>query len=189
LGESYPSLPDNYELALKRLQGLLKRLRQTPEIFHQYNAVIRDQVNKGMVEAVIKPKKKTVRQIHYLPHHAVLREDKTTTKLRVVYDALAKMSGPALNDCLYAGPKFGQNIMDIMLRFQVHKIASAADIKKAFLMIVVAPETRDVLRFLWVDDINKKISDIIALRFIRVVFGVSSSPFLLNATIRHHMKR
>ena len=29
--------------------------------------------------------------------------------LRVFYDASAKTNGPALNDCYYAGPKFGQN--------------------------------------------------------------------------------
>ena len=149
--ESHSPLPDNYDLALRRLNELLRRLRQSPEILHQYNAVIQDQVSKGIVEAVAEPKENNVRQIHYLPHHAVLRDDKATTKLRVFYDASAKTNGPALNDCLYTGPKFGQNIMDIMLRFRVHKVAVAADIEKAFLMIAVAPEDRDVLRFLWVD--------------------------------------
>ena len=187
--ESHPPLPDNYDLALRGLNGLLRRLRQSPEILHQYNDVIQDQVRKGIVEAVVEPRERDARQVHYLPHHAVLREDKETTKLRVVYDASAKINGPALNDCLYAGPKFGQKIMDIMIRFRVHKIAVAADIEKAFLMIAVTPDDRDVLRFLWVDDVNKQVPNVVVFRFTRDVFGVSSSPFLLNATIRHHMER
>ena len=55
-------------------------------------------------------------------------------------------------------------------------------------MITMAPEDRNVLHFLWVDDISKQVSEVVVLRFTRVVFGVSSSPFLLNATIRHHME-
>ena len=97
--------------------------------------------------------------------------------------------GPSLNDCLYAGPKFGQSIMDILLRFRTHRTVLAADIEKAFLMISVVPHDRDVLHFLWVDDINKKLPKIETLRFTRVVFGVSSSPFLLNAMINHHVER
>ena len=39
--------------------------------------------------------------IHYLPHHPVVRQDKTTTKVRVVYDACGRVrSHPSLNDCL-----------------------------------------------------------------------------------------
>ena len=79
--------------------------------------------------------------------------------------------------------------MDIILRFRVHKVALAADIEKAFLMVSMAEKDRDVLRFLWIDDIAKEEPEIIALRFTRVVFGVSLSPFLLNATIRHHLKQ
>ena len=48
---------------------------------------------------------------------------------------------------------------------------------------------RDVLRFLWVDAIAKPSPEIVVLRFTRVVFGVSSSPFLLNATVKHHIER
>ena len=53
--ESHPPLPDNYELCRKRLDGLLKRLRQNPERLLQYDAVIRDQLRQGVVEVVANP--------------------------------------------------------------------------------------------------------------------------------------
>ena len=186
--ESHAALPDNYDLSLKRLAGLLKRLRHDSKILLQYDAVIRDQIRRGIVEP-IESKTPTHNRIHYLPHHAVLREDKTTTKLRVVYDASSRTHGPPLNDCLYTGPKSGQKIMDILLRFRVHRVAVAADIEKAFLMIAVRDEDRDALRFLWVKDVNDDVPHVTVLRFTRVVFGVSASPFLLNATIKHHMEQ
>ncbi len=129
------------------------------------------------------------REVHYVPHHAVVREDKTTTKLRIVYDASARSNGPSLNDCLYTGPKFGQSILDIIIRFRTHQVALAADIEKAFLMISISERDRDALRFLWIDDIDKEHPETVVMRFARVVFGVSSSPFLLNATISHHLKK
>ena len=54
-------------------------------------------------------------------------------------------------------------------------------------MISIAEEDRDVFRFLWLEDIDGELPRVQVLRFTRVVFGVSSSPFLLNATIRYHM--
>ena len=38
----------------------------------------------------------------------------------------------------------------------MHKVTLAADIEKAFLMMSMAEKDRDVLRFLWIDDIAKK---------------------------------
>ena len=84
----------------------------------------------------------------YLPHHAVIRRDKTTTKLRIVYDASAKTTGPSLNNCLDPGPKFDQKILEILSRFRVHRVAVHADIEKAFLMISVSPPDREFLCFL-----------------------------------------
>ena len=72
--------------------------------------------------------------------------------------------------------------MDILLRFGVERIALTADIEKAFLMVGV----RDALRFLWVD-VSKKNTNIVERRFTRFVFGVNSSPFLLNGTLKHHI--
>ena len=182
----HPELPDHYDLSLKRLVGLLKRLRETPEVLSRYDAIIQDQEIVEYVDSKEVPQDVPV---HYLPHHAVLREDKSTTKLRIVYDASARTSGRSLNDCLYVGPKSGQNIMDILIRFRSYKTALAADIEKAFLMISVSQVDRNALRFLWVKDVNETPAGIITLRFTRVVFGVASSPFLLNATIKHHMMK
>lgn len=78
---------------------------------------------------------------------------------------------------------------DVLLRFRVHRIAIIADIEKAFLMISVAKKDRDVMRFWWYKNMHADQLELMELRFARVVFGVSSSPFLLNATIRHHLER
>ena len=56
-------------------------------------------------------------------------------------------------------------------------------------MVGMTKEDRDVLRFLLVDDIQKSSPEIVVLRFTRVVFGVSSSPFLLNATLKYHVEK
>ena len=183
--EFHEPLGDNYQLCEKRLRGLLKRLRHEPEVLKQYDSTIRDQLEKGIIEPAPEETKSTT---HYLPHHGVVRSDKTTTKLRVVYDASSKTSGPSLNDCLYKGPKFQQLILDLLVRFRAYRIAVIADVEKAFLMIAVDERDRDVLRFLWVDDVTKAEPKIRAYRFTRVAFGVSSSPFLLNATVRYHLE-
>ena len=182
-------LPDNYDLCRKRLARLLQKLNQDPKFLHEYDTVIRDQLHRGIVEVVPESAEPVDGRVHYLPHHAVVRTDKQTTKLRVVYDASAKMNGPSLNNCLHTGPNFGPSILDLLVRFRLHKIALVGDVEKAFLMVSVAPVDRDVLRFLWVEDTKEQHSGIIELRFTRVVFGVSASPFLLNATIDHHIRK
>eukprot|EP00731_Ephydatia_muelleri_P035515 Em0131g2a len=162
------TLPDNFNLSQKRLFNLLKRLRQTPHILAQYDETIQEQIRRGIVEVVNSSDIGPIGTTHYLPHHAVIKEDKQTTKLR---------------------PTFGQNIMDILLRFRIHRVAVIADIEKAFLMVSVSKEDRDALRFLWVHDINAQLPRLVIMRFTRVVFGVSASPFLLNATIRRHVEK
>ena len=92
-------------------------------------------------------------QIHYLPHHCVVRVEKSTTKLRIVYSVSARGNEPALNDCLHTGPPLALDILEILIRFRVQPIALVADIEKAFLAIAVK-EDRNILHFLWVDDIN-----------------------------------
>ena len=164
--DNHPILPSNYQMSLKRLFGLLRRLKSDPSLLKEYNDVITDQLNRGIVEMVKEPNlSQNHDEAHYIPHHAVIRRDKETTKLRIVFDGSAKENGPSLNECLNAGPSLYQGILEILLRFRMFRVGLIGDIEKAFLMVSVAPEDRDVLRFLWVDDIQKEVPQVVTLRF------------------------
>ena len=63
-----------------------------------------------------------------------------------------------------------------------------AHIEKAFLMIGINEEDRDMLRFLWLKDAKDPHSEILKLRFRQLVFGLRRSPAILAATIQHHLK-
>ena len=153
----------------------------------EYDSVIKDQIERGIVEVVMDDI--MLGFFIHIPYHVVIRRDKSTTKLRIVYDASAKSDGASLNDCLHAGPALTQSIYDIMTRFRNQRVAILGDIEKVFLMVHMNETNKDVLRFLWVDDIDKAEPKVITLRFTRVVFGLSSSPFLLNAIIKHHIEQ
>ena len=185
--EDHPTIHDNYELSRDRLTKLHKRLLKDEKLFKEYNAVFREQLEKGVIERADDPGE--VGATHYLPHHPVIKEERNTTKLRVVFDASSKLQGPSLNDCLYKGPQLTPLLYDILVRFRSYPVALTADIEKAFLQISIKENDRDYLRFLWLDDINKEKPSIVQYRFKRVVFGVNSSPFLLNGTLRKHTEQ
>ena len=89
--EAHDALPDNRSLSQRRLQSLLKRLSREPELLKEYDRVIKDQLDKGIIERVDQSEKvQPCHLVNYLPHHCAVREDKSTTKLRIVYNASAK---------------------------------------------------------------------------------------------------
>ena len=186
----HPMLPDNYQLCRKRLKGTFDRLCRDPILLQEYDSIIREQEDRGIIERVASSSNALVGKTTYLPHHPVIRKDKSTTKVRIVYDASAKDSeGTSLNKCLYTGPCLLKTVSEILARFRLYPIALSADIEKAFLMISIWRGDRDALRFLWVDDINSLSPQEITYRLKRVVFGVSCSPFLQNATLKRHIEQ
>ena len=113
-------------------------------------------------------------------------------KVRIVFDASAHEQGCwSLNDCLSPGPSLNPDILKMLIQFRSHKIAVIGDMAKAFLQVGLAPEDRDVVRFIWVPDDWRPGTPLRLrlLRMKRVVFGVRSSPYLLAATVRYHAKK
>ncbi|XP_035231138.1 uncharacterized protein LOC118203001 [Stegodyphus dumicola] len=119
---------------------------------------------------------------HYLPHRPVINPSSSTTKVRPVFDASFKRPGYAyLNECLSVGPSLIHQTLPLLLRFHLESLGVVADIKQAFLQI-----GKDVLRFMWWEDAKR--TKLKIYRHCRVVFGITSSPFLLNATIKYHLR-
>ena len=81
-------LPNNYSMALRCLQNLEKTLVKSPEIVKSYQETIRKYLEKGYIRK-IEPIE-TFKESWYLPHFAVTKPDRTTTKTCIVFDASAK---------------------------------------------------------------------------------------------------
>eukprot|EP00794_Sanderia_malayensis_P012189 gene12189-biopygen9725 len=181
-------LPSNYGNSIVRLNSQVKKFKKDPDIFKKCNDIIDEQVKLGIIEQVSEMDQ--ANKIHYLPSQTVVRDDAETTKVRIVFDASSKdkNSGVSLNDCLHIGPSLTPLIFEMLLRFRGYSVPLVGDIEKAFLNIEVDPKDRDCLRFLWKTNLEGDDSDIMIFRFNRVVFGVNSSPFLLNAVLRNHIE-
>lgn len=95
---------------------------------------------------------KPVKDVFYLPMHAIHKEQSTTTKLRVVFDASAKSTtGVSLNDTLMVGSTVHPPLVDVLLRFRFHRIALTTDVSKMYRAIELIPSDRDLHRFVWRD--------------------------------------
>ena len=179
-------------MAKNRLYSFKNKLDKNPKLRDDYAEIIENYKKEGIVEEIndVESYSYTPGDVHYLPHRAIVKDEKTSTKVRMVCDGSARSRNQAsLNDVLYSGPCLLPLLYDILLRFRIGAIAIVADIKQAFLQIEVAPEHRDFLRFLWFDDVKKEDPVEIIMKFTRVLFGITSGPFLLSGTLEVHLQK
>ncbi|XP_070552477.1 uncharacterized protein [Ptychodera flava] len=190
--EEQPDLPENRELAYCRLKTLVQKLSKNPDLLEKYNAIIEEQRRREIIEQLTDTSEVGHKR-HYIPHHAVINPMKTSTKVRIVYDASAKVTKDSknLNECLYRGPVMLKDLCGLLLHFRLNKVAMVADIEKAFLQVGLQAPDKDITRFFWLKDckIPRVDGNLQIYRFCRIPFGVISSPFLLAATLDHHLKK
>ncbi|XP_064486179.1 uncharacterized protein LOC135398725 [Ornithodoros turicata] len=192
--ESSGYLHDNKAVAYNRLHGLMKKLHRNPDLLERYDNAIRTYLEDGHAEKVPPSgQQQNTGQVYYMPHRPVLRESSSTTKLRFVFDASSHAEGKrSLNDFLQKGPNMVPDLVQLLLKFRLHRIAITADVRKAFLQIGIKQEDRDFLRFLWFANspaLNNEERELEEWRMTRVPFGTTASPFLLAATLSHHLDK
>ena len=65
-------------------------MKRNPDLKEKYTEIIEEQLKQGIIEMVSPDVQSNNTIKHYIPHHAVINPSKATTKVRIVYDALAK---------------------------------------------------------------------------------------------------
>ena len=178
--EDHCQLADNRELAKKRSGNMYRKLGIEGRL-DQYQNIFNNWEEEEIIEKV--PEEELELLSYYLPHRPVYKEESLTTKVRPVFDASAHGKGEvSLNDCLEKGPNMIELIPDVLDRFRSGPVGVVSDIEKAFLQVQISPPHRDYLRFFGSPEGT-------VYRHRRVVFGVTSSPFLLAAVINLHLRQ
>ena len=180
--DSEPKLADIYDIALMRLKSQEKSLkRKDLDIAYMYCQVFEDYLKKGYIQKLTKSQDK---EQWFLPHFPVVREDKVTTKVRVVFDAAVKHNGKSLNDTIRPGPKLQRELVDVLTRFRRSPVSLSGDISEMFLQVELAERDRQYHRFLWRDLDTSRQPDV--YEFQRLLFGNTASSFLSQYVLHSH---
>uniref|UniRef100_A0A8D8QLF9 Uncharacterized protein n=1 Tax=Cacopsylla melanoneura TaxID=428564 RepID=A0A8D8QLF9_9HEMI len=172
-------LGNSYQSAKRRFFQLEKRLENNTEASVGYRGAMQDLLDKGYMA---KCDNQSDVSGYFIPHHMVMKPDSVSTKLRVVFDASAQTtSGKSLNDLLYSGPKLYSDLFSILLNFRLFPFALNGDITKMFLQILVNQDDCKYQKLLWRFHKDEPLA---SFEMKVVVFGMKSSPFLAQRTVR-----
>ena len=126
-----------------------------------------------------------MQQKYFIPHHLIFKKSSCTIKVRIVFDTSSKTSnGILLNDCLLKGPDLLPDITAVLLCFRMNTIALNGDLKKMFCQTALISDHQPYQLYLW-QNCNSAVDPKI-FKMKRLMFGVSSSPFLAVQCVLHH---
>ena len=146
------------------------------EELHRYDEHPKKLKKNGMIEDAPPDAGDSAAAFH-LPHRGIHRSG----KLRVVFDGSASDgAGTSLNDHLDSGENLLRRLSAVILSFRANAVGCQADTRSAFHQIALEEHERRFVQFLWQGQ---------HLRFRRVPFGITCSPYMLLRTISCHVRK
>ncbi|XP_058817603.1 uncharacterized protein LOC131680903 [Topomyia yanbarensis] len=174
-------LGESKETAFKRLQGLERRLGKDPILRKRYDEFLMEYLKLGHMKKVNVNEDCQINRV-FLPHHPVVKESSTTTKVRVVFDASCKTAtGISLNDGLVAGPVIQDDLRSIIFRCRTRQIMVIADVEKMFRQVIVASDDRWLQNILWRFDSKEPPS---TYELTTVTYGTKPAPYLATRALQ-----
>ena len=176
-------LPDNRELAVKHLESTERRLKRDSEQAEAYCKQMEEMESMGFARKLSKEEIDSYQgPVHYIPHHAVLRTEKRSTPVRIVFNSSSSYQGHTLNDYWKKGPDMLNGIFGVVLRFRERQVAVMGDISKMYHRILIPVKDQHVHRFLWRDMEIGRDPDV----YIKTVltFGDKPAPAMAQIALR-----
>ncbi|XP_073811803.1 uncharacterized protein [Musca autumnalis] len=166
---------NSLEICRRRFLSLERRLERDSTLKSMYEAIMQEYVSLGHMS----PYNKSSNTSPYIiPHHCILNPPSSSTKLRVVFDAVARTSSNhSLNDILMVGPTIQQDLITTLFSFRLNKYALTADTSNVYWQFRIEEPDRRFQFVLWrsytVDYI--KVSQLMI-----VTYGSSAASFFAN---------
>ena len=136
-GSSRPK--NNFVQALESWKQLERKLSHNSEKRLAYEKVVQGWLEAGYMRR-LSVEEENREDAFYLLHFPVYREDKETTKTRIVMNGKSEFQGTSLNDCVLKGPKVINNLVNVLLRFRRFRVAVSGDVKEMFLQVHLKEE-------------------------------------------------
>ncbi|XP_055604574.1 uncharacterized protein LOC129752819 [Uranotaenia lowii] len=176
-----PNLGNNWNTANRRFKYLESKLSRNNDQRIQYVEFMHEYLFLGHMCEVNRAHQLDALE-YFMPHHAVIRESSTTTKIRVVFDASCRSaSGASLNDILMVGPVVQEDIRSIIMRARKHQIMLIGDIKQMYRQILVDPRDTPMQRIVWR---SNSTSPLATFELKTVTYGTASAPFLATRVLQ-----
>ena len=184
LKPSFPSsekLGDSFSPAKRMLRNMEKRFERDPKLKAAYTESINTSLALGYMRHV-SSSDLDLEKCFFLPHHAVIKENSTTTKLRTVFNASMKTTkGFSLNDLMYVGPNLLPDLTDLITRWRCFSHVFVADIEKMFNQVLMHPNDQHLQAIVW----REESSQAVQLYFLTTVtFGFICSTYLACRTLK-----
>ncbi|XP_062532954.1 uncharacterized protein LOC134201723 [Bombyx mori] len=171
------ALGESLGLALKRFLNLENKLQKDKPLQKEYKSFIHEYLELGhasIVDITLYDLSKD--PVYYFAHHAVIKQNAITTKLRTVFDGSMKTNNKiSLNDLMWNGPIVQQELFDILLLFRLHKYFFACDIRRMFRNLIIEKSQRSLLNILWRDSPDEQLK---CIQQSTVPYGLKCSSWL-----------
>ncbi|XP_059224007.1 uncharacterized protein LOC131997304 [Stomoxys calcitrans] len=177
------TLGSSRRTAMGQFLRMEKSLEKSSELANEYCNVLYEYRSLGHMEPTSSSElcNESGYCSFYLPHHAVVKPERTSTKVRVVFNASKKTStGVSLNDILHTGPILQNDLMNVILRWRFFKYVFNGDIQKMYRQIYVHKDDREFQRVLFRNSHTEAVQD---YRLKTVTFGINCAPYLAIRTL------
>ena len=127
------TLTNNYVQVQEKLESVERRLMKNPDNASSYINKIQEMETMEFARK-LSPKELTASKgpIHYVSHHAVIRPEKKSTPVRIVFNSSGSYNGHTLNDYWFKGPDLLNNFFGLVIRFCENPYAICGDIAKMY---------------------------------------------------------
>ncbi|XP_033646409.1 uncharacterized protein LOC117305639 [Asterias rubens] len=143
-------LPDNKRQAMAKLLSIEKKLQKEGNNAQLYDDQMKEMEKKRFSRKLsTEEMKKYDGPVHYISHHPVIRPEKKSTPVRIVFNASASFNGHRLNDYWEKGPDLLNDLFGVLFRFRQFPIAVSGDIAKMYHQVRIPERDKHVHRFLW----------------------------------------